>query len=678
MSTSVTLAPALAQGRGQRSSRSRTYRLVGAAIALSSAVALPLAASATAVPSYRDSTSSSVQRAAGGHLSSPPASRSSETNDRGVISETIRIIVDRLQNGGTALPRAPESSLQQASVFRRQMAEGPDSDQPISVGSVPFTPLVLIIAGMGFAFVCTLFLVIIINCANPNNSQTGRDRLRAQQDLRLRGAGRRSAVEPYVYGTAGSGASTPRYNAPTAAPSKLTRPDKRPPPRSGVNNDSISSRTPLYASHLSQTSNSLAGSDKLFPSSASQRGGHNSYMSSSSGPFGDSMAALAGEPSHRQSNQAPHLPQLFTDRGGYRPSPLPLPPMSRSYDSSAPASPRGPRPVTSNAMIVQGKDPRQRTNSDVKASRSSTIGRGTDIYRNRGSRAYVPAVNPSAVAPAYPNWGRDNNHATHPLDGSSELKRHTTDPTGSLTASRRNSMLSLSLGSNSNEGSLSPIHTGGLLGGGPIGASGGGTPDSASSSHMSSFSNGLATGPLLPLGSSYLSNGHTGTTVPTGDLVGSGFFGSSVPPVGQRRSPVSAGYGTTSGSGNAGAPPPVPPQKSIYHSRPTSQQGQQGPPLEYAMRPQPAGPRAPGGGVADFRSSYGGGSAYTAGGGAPAGRAGPGAQQRYDDDLEAGGANAQSGLLASNQQQQQQQQQQGIGLAAARAGRYARPPRGPR
>ncbi|KAE8260752.1 hypothetical protein A4X13_0g135 [Tilletia indica] len=659
MSSSSTLSAAHARGLARRSSRSRSYRLLGTAIALSYTIALPLVASAVSSP--RDATLPVriAVTANRGHLISTPASRSSSSSEPGLVIRVCRVIMDRLENGGTALPRDPMSSISQSSILRRQIdnaaidAKGPESDQPLYVGSTAFGPLILLIAGMGFAFVCAIFLLVIINCWNPNNSQTGRDRLRAQQDLRLRGAGRRSAVEPYVFGTTNSGASTPRYGGSAPVPAKVSRNDRRPPPRAGLNS-SISSRTPLYASHLSQVSGSVA-SDRLFPSPGSQKGGHNSYMSSSSGPFGDSMAALSTETSSRQlhGSSAPHLPHMFGDRTSYRPSPLPQPPMQQMYEIT-PASPRGPRPATA-AAFLQGQEPRTRTQSDIKASRSSTIGRGTDIYRNRGSRAFVPAVNPSAVAPAYPNWARDYSTGAHPLQGPPELRRHQTDPPpGSLSASRRNSMLSLSMGSNSNEGSVSPNHTGALLGGGAGGAgSGRGTsPDSASSSLVSTFSNGLTTGPLLPLGSSYLSSSNAGNAVPTGDLVGSGFFGSTgVPPVPQRRSPVSAGSGY-------GGPPPIPAQKSVYHTRPPPQNYL--PPLEFTNSTRqnqgPAGPRA-----------------LNAQGQAPVGRSGSsGAQQRYDDDLEAAGANVQSGLLASNQQGP------GIGLAAARAGRYARRPGGPR
>ncbi|KAK0528389.1 hypothetical protein OC842_004567 [Tilletia horrida] len=693
--------------RRQKRRRSRQYRLLGSAFAISySLAALPLLASPAEAGAFP--LAAGTQSSSRSLLSSPSSSSSlfflarrgsqqSSPQPPSLTARFIDTVKDRWHNGGNALPRAPlaPSSSSVIVLYQRQAAtdqvnvsdntpdpapadtganHGPESDQPITVGNTQITPLILLIAGMAFSIICCLFLIIIINCGNPNNSATGRDRLRAQQDLRLRGAGRRSVAEPYVFGTGASGASTPNYGGSAAGHGRrASRIDRRPPPRSGMGS-SISSRTPLYSSRNSHASGSVSGSDRLLLASSSGgggRAGHNSFLSTSSGPFGDSMAALS----------VPDAPSRYSDRAGpsrlagggggsgsgsgngYRPSPLPLPPMQQhSFEVASPGSPRSPRPL----LYAQG---RPRTHSDspsVKASRSSTIGRGTDIYRNRGSRAYVPAVQPSAVAPAYPNWARDyggSGGGAHPLEGSSELKRHLTDPAqpGSLAASRRNSMLSLSVGSNSNEGSASPNHTGnGMAGGGT-------SPDSASSSHLSTFSQGLTTGPLLPLGSSYLtSSGNAGlgsasNAVPTGDLLSSGgFFGSGStglmggpstiappPSIGQRRSPVPAVGGVGgmgSAAGGSGAPP-IPPQKSIYHSRAT------GAPSLTALE---GSSRAGGYGASAYDVSGGGRTAGGAGAGAGFYSVGP---QRQNDDIEAAGPRTGAG---------------------AGGGRYARRPLGPR
>ncbi|KAK0542582.1 hypothetical protein OC846_006551 [Tilletia horrida] len=597
----------------------RSQRALVTAFAVSYSLTMPLMASAAS--------------------SSQPSPR-----DREEEKSLLETIVHRLQHGGDALPRAPSigKPLQQQQILHpRQITvipnnQGPESDQPLTIGDVPLSPLLLIIAGMAFSLLCCLFLIVIVNCWNPNNSQTTRDRLRAHQDLRLRGAGRRSVAEPYVFGT--SGTSTPNY--PSARSSRMI--DKRPPPRPANSGGSISSRTPLYSSHLSQASGSVAGSDhRLFPGAI--KPGHGSFLSSSSGPFGDSQAALGtNADTGRYSDIVAGPSRTGGASGAYRPAPLPLPPMQQqafnaSHYSIPPGSPRGPRTPGYPAS------PNKRSNS-VKASRSSTIGRGTDIHRQRGSKAFVPAVYPSAVAPAYPNWSSQNHHNAHPLDSSVELKRPATDAaagSGGLSASRRNSMLSLSAGSNSNEGSSSPHLNNINIGGG------GTSPDSASSSHLSTFSNGLTTNPLLPLGSSYLTSGAAAGPshgASTGDLLGTGYFGSTQ----ARRS---------QGPGPA---PPLPPQKSIYHTRPPAEYGRQPQQQQQQQQPQtlaqsrydskPLPGAVPPSGL--YASNV------------PRGVQQSVARQRYDEDVETAGLNVQSGLLQ--------------GEAPPRPGRYARRPGGPR
>ncbi|KAL9935065.1 hypothetical protein V8E36_006141 [Tilletia maclaganii] len=677
----------------------RTYRLIGSALAVTYGLTLPLMASAGAPISHRSSLLPITPVIQGRN----PLSR--QQQQQSVAARFFDTVQNRLQQGGDALPRAsgPAASSSHLLLARQDdntaappdevdNSHGPDSDQPITIGSTPFSPLILLIAGLAFSAICCLIIVCITKCGNPNESQTGRDRLRAQQDLRLRGAGRRSGAEPFVFSSrAPSGISTPTGT-------RNSRLDRRPPPRSGMH-DSISSRSPLYASHLSHASGSVAGSEHpLIPGvSGLGRGGVDSFLSTSSGPFGDSQAALAAlEMSNARNSAAPSrggagdIGSSPLARSQHRPGPLPLPsPTTQTLSweilpGQARKSINPPRPSTSMSQNSPG--PRARTSSGAKTSRSSTIGKGTDLYRNRGSRAFVPAVNPSAMMPAaMPTYHREYNTAHPLLDGSTELKRHLTDPSGSLSPSRRNSMLSLSVGSGSNDsGGRSPNELGGsgfgagtflgqqhqLVGGGSSNGGGGASPDSAaSSSQLSSFSNGLATGPLLPLGSSYLSSGGGGgVNVPTGDLVGSGFFGAAA-----------AGGGGGGYSDRAGGvrPPPIPAQKSIYHTRPAVM--------------GPSGPRSPGGGsgssnnygassagnqnvrsaVYDYNGpSSGGGASRSA---APVGRVGQQQQQqqpqsRWDADVEAGGAaGVQTGLLAGRE-----------ALPNARQGRYARRPGGPR
>lgn len=88
--------------------------------------------------------------------------------------------------------------------------------------------------------------------------------------------------------------------------------------------------------------------------------------------------------------------------------------------------------------------------------RASTIGRGTDLARGRSLKSNrVTAVYPNAVDRAYDghgSMGERCEYIGHPLDGGSELRRHVTDPSGGLAASRRNSAMSM-LDSSSGEGS---------------------------------------------------------------------------------------------------------------------------------------------------------------------------------------------------------------------------------
>lgn len=329
-----------------------------------------------------------------------------------LMAKAISLVLLLAPVASAAMPMQPASldSSRTSTLTRRAIIKNGDYLR-IGNSSVPLTPLLLIFVALAFALVALVFSILNVWCVNSRIFRGSRtiiaERERAKQDLAVRGASSRPGSNS---GSPTPG--TPRRFPPNKLPRKL---GSMGPPNSGRSSPDKKPRRSYRGTSFS-LADARKNSDKTTTTSSSRIGMHDLQVldleSASSGSF------LVNSRDFGAADQAAKYPITLASshRGSFA---------ARNSTSS-------------NPPLVFGTKNFHRT--------SSSTSRGADLIKIRSRTSSIP-VHPKLMERTYLNDPqRDANR--HPLEGSSELRRHATDPSG---GSRRNSTLSVLESSSSAE-----------------------------------------------------------------------------------------------------------------------------------------------------------------------------------------------------------------------------------
>jgi len=290
-----------------------------------------------------------------------------------------------------------------------------DSDTISIDDKAPLDAILLI----GVALVAALFCLCLAiwNVYVPNHSGSRmirEERARAKTELRLKGGGVGGATSPSP--TRMVTEKKPRQHQQSIGTTEII---------------SIDSHSRLVSNSPRTNSDSpkIAQKSSGRPTRASR--GYSSYSKY------DVAAMTKGEglETHLSMLAVPTLPTSYSDNAS-------------SHSLSSGSASISPPPVPWHAR-PQYQDRSQSFHSFAGHNRriSTTVGRGTDLNRNRSKKSMSRKihVNPQAVDPTYSNLGRLSPRTSasdfnDPLSGL-ELKRYITDPTDSREGSRRNSAM---------------------------------------------------------------------------------------------------------------------------------------------------------------------------------------------------------------------------------------------
>ncbi|PWN53511.1 hypothetical protein IE53DRAFT_366287 [Violaceomyces palustris] len=294
--------------------------------------------------------------------------------------------------------RSAPTSDQDAQQLARRAIMKSDGDEYVPLGNtkVPLTPLLLIFSAFAVAILGLLYALLNVLCSGSrfsrNSRQVMEERARAKTELRLKGGGPRSGNSPL--GSPGPGAVRTH-------PNRHSRQLNKPIRGLGKNTPPSSSEEKV-APMRSYRGTSVSLSDAV-------RGGHASSGSMLVLPTLHATESFSGS---------------FSAAGSSKDG------AAQNERSQPPYRYASERYLAGTAAGQGGQN----------LNRTSSVGRGTDLSRNRSLQGRGIPVNPSAVDRTYS--GAVDPYA-HPLDSSHDLRRHFTDPQGALSASRRNSTLSM-------------------------------------------------------------------------------------------------------------------------------------------------------------------------------------------------------------------------------------------
>ncbi|PWN93692.1 hypothetical protein FA10DRAFT_264306 [Acaromyces ingoldii] len=276
-----------------------------------------------------------------------------------------------------------------------------------TIDGTPLDAIILIVVALGFAFMCMCYTLVNAFWSRAGGRIVLEERARAKTELRLRGATRR----------AGS-----------------TSPPDTPHPTNADGTRRSRTEMSIVSSASSNT--------KLL--SGAQRPAISSYNRTSSyGPKIDSSRRSRSSRTYSAANARPDAQPSMSSMLA-----IPQLPGSTNYNPSTGSLSSGTSSGNSNGN-GQRRPRGPRADSD-RVNRSSTVGRGIDLSRNRSlkERAAPPHVNPRAVDPTYASPITSYNAAlapestsTHPLFSPNELRRYVTEPS-SPQQMRRDSVLS--------------------------------------------------------------------------------------------------------------------------------------------------------------------------------------------------------------------------------------------
>lgn len=264
-----------------------------------------------------------------------------------------------------------------------------------TIDGTPLDAIILVIVALGFAFLCFCYTLINACWARAGGSIVLEERARAKTELRLRGATRRV------------GSTTPP-ETPISPRTDATR------------------RSKTEMSMVSSTSSNV----KLL--NGAQRPAITSYNRSSS--YGPKI-----DPSRRsRSSRTLSMANVRPDARPSIPTMLAIPqlPATTGFQNPSTGSLVSSGGTSSGNSNENGQRRPRGPRSPDRLNRSSTVGRGTDLSRNRSlkEQAAPPHVNPQAVDPAYASRSHYNqangleSSTSHPLYSQNELRRYVTEP----------------------------------------------------------------------------------------------------------------------------------------------------------------------------------------------------------------------------------------------------------